>query len=105
VDEKVAKICEVFVFWRLVAKPEHVEEVRAAYNRSLSPELREAGCTRYECYQDLKHNDALLALCVWQSKSQFEKHLAAVHDNLAAVNRLLLAPPETYVLQNTSPSD
>lgn len=93
---------EVVVLSRVTAKVESMAAVRRAYSRSLSSELRDAGCTRYECYQDVHQENALLALGVWKSLDHFEQHLAGARIEIESINELLLRPPEMRVLSSTS---
>ena len=62
-----------------LAKPEHVEEVKAALERLLEPGRREKGVIQYDMFVDRTEPRRFVFMEQWESDEDFQAHVNAPH--------------------------
>jgi quinol monooxygenase YgiN len=72
-------VAKVYVVARMTAFPEKVEAVKELLLGLLTPTRQEAGCLRYDLYQNQANPLEFTFIEEWSSQELLEKHLASVH--------------------------
>ena len=80
----------------LTAKPDKVEETRAALTTLIHPTRAEEGCIRYELMQNNADPSDFTFVEEWSSDEALDAHLQTDHINLlvSRAEDLLAAPPD-----------
>lgn len=89
----------IAVVTHIRAKSGHDDEVRSAFNRVVSPELREAGCISYRLLEDKHENGAFVAIGEWESEELFHAHLKENESEISKTEELTDGGMQTNILR------
>jgi len=84
------------VLARITVQPEAADAARAILIELVRHTRSEAGCLRYELYQQAEHPQVFQTVELWQDRAAAEAHMRTPHVGaaIAAVGPLLAGPPE-----------
>ncbi len=80
---------KIGVIGQIRAKSGHEAEVRALFEALVGPSQKEAGCLRYNLYEDKYYTGSFLTYEEWESEAALEKHLEGAKDQLNKAKALL----------------
>ena len=69
---------------KIVAKPGKADALKPVLQGLLTPSRNDDGCLLYDLHQSIEDPNVFLFYETWQSKAQWEKHMATPH--LQALN-------------------
>ena len=94
----------VFVTARVFAKPEYINEVKAACFGLVEPSRQEAGCISYHLFQSIETPNLFMFFEEWKTSEDLENHLNTVHvaEFDEATAGLLLEDEEIIYLRQIS---
>lgn len=78
----------------VTAKPEHIDELRAALNKLIAPSRAEEGCLQYDLYEDREKPGHFVFIERWRDAAALAAHAKAPHSvaHGPAVKDLVAAP-------------
>lgn len=86
----------VKVVARVKALPEHVAAVRSALSELINPTRGEAGCLKYELWQNKSDPTDFTFVEEWESSAALDAHAASQHlkNTAAKLNGLVVGPTD-----------
>ncbi len=80
---------KIGVIGQIRAKSGHEAEVRALFEALVGLSQKEAGCLRYNLYEDKYYTGSFFTYEEWESEAALEKHLEGAKDQLNKAKALL----------------
>ncbi len=80
---------KIGVIGQIRAKSGHEAEVRELFEALVGPSQKEAGCLRYNLYEDKYYTGSFFTYEEWESEAALEKHLEGAKDQLNKAKALL----------------
>ena len=78
------KTGKITVVAQIRAKSGHEDEVRKGIRALVEPTRKEAGCLKYELFEDVYYTGSLMTIEEWESEAALDVHLEV---NKAALNK------------------
>ena len=80
---------QISVIADIRAKRGHEDEVRTMFEKLAGPSRKEAGCLRYNVFEDKHDTGSFFTYEEWESEEALETHLSANKEGLNEVKTLL----------------
>lgn len=80
---------KISVVAQIRAKSGHEDEVRTILAGLVGPSQKEAGCLKYNVFEDKHYTGSFFTYEEWQSEAALDKHLDGAKDTLNKVKALL----------------
>ena len=91
---------QISVVGQMRAKSGHEAEVRSIVEALPGPSRKEAGCLRYDVFEDKYYTGSFYTYEEWESEAALETHLAGAKDALNKVKALLREEMRISVLKS-----
>ncbi len=88
------------VIAHIQAKEEHLDAVLAALLKLIEPTRKEAGCLKYELFQDNNNKNLFIFVEQWESHALLQQHLQSEH--IAAYIKATEGLVDLFVIHETT---
>src|ERR1700712_5494718 len=93
---------KITVVAQIREKSGHEDEVRAAFTKVVGPSQKEAGCIKYNLYEDKHYTGSFFTIEEWESEEALEVHLQVNKDALNKAKSLSRKDLRISVLKFTA---
>ena|ERR1700712_1012057 len=80
---------KISVIARIRAKSGHEDEVRSMFEKLVEPSQKEAGCIKYNVFEDKHYTGSFFTYEEWESEEALETHLSVNKEGLNKAKALL----------------
>jgi quinol monooxygenase YgiN len=101
-DSNSATAAKITVVAQIRAKSGHEDEVRSAFTKVVGPSQKEAGCIKYNLYEDKHYTGSFFTIEEWESEEALEVHLQVNKEALNRAKTLLREDLRISVLKFTA---